>query len=137
MAVAAAGDGSVFGELKSMSGYSRTLAGGAAADGEEDGVGGAAILEVVAVAAAGGESGAIAGAQRLLAGVGDEDDLAEEHPDELVLFGVPVALARPGAGRQADEVDAELREAGGVAEAVPARAPGRARRRERGSAEPV
>ena len=55
----------------------------------------------------------------LLAIVGDQHHLALHDPDELVLGGVPVALARPLAGRQAQQVDAELGQAGGVAEQQP------------------
>src|SRR6185312_6530794 len=75
--------------------------------------------QVVAVAHAGFEAGAIAGAQRLFAVVGHHHQLTVEDVDELVLCDVPVALARPRAGRQREQVHPELRQAGGVAELAP------------------
>ncbi len=73
------------------------------------------------VAVAGGlrERRALTGAQQHLALVVDEDELALEHIDELVLVRMPMALARPSAGRQAHEIDAEVDEAAGVAEPLP------------------
>src|SRR5690242_14219563 len=71
---------------------------------------------------AGLERGAIAGPQRLLAGVGHQRQLALQHVDQLVLVGVPVPLARPDAGRQPRKVDPEGGEAAGLAEAPPGRA---------------
>ena len=62
----------------------------------------------MAVAGAFRKRRAIAGAQHRLAAVLDQRQLAFEHVDELVLVGVPMALARPIAGRQAHEVDAEI-----------------------------
>src|SRR5579862_8100838 len=69
------------------------------------------IDQVVPVGIAGLESGAIARTQRLLAAVADEAKLAFNHPNELILVAVPVALARPAAGRDHGQVDAEEREA--------------------------
>ena len=59
--------------------------------------------------------GTIAGAQNALPAVLDEDQLAFEHVSELVLVAVPVALARPTAGRQGHEIDAEISKASGIA----------------------
>src|SRR5437868_5608885 len=75
-----------------------------------------AILQTVAVPFIGRKPGRVAGMQHLFAVIGDEHNLAREHIDELVLAGVPMALARPGAGRQPQEVDTELRQPGRVAE---------------------
>ena len=65
---------------------------------------------------AGGEADAVAGDERLLAVVGDQDDLACQHHDEFVLVRMPMALARPRAGAKRHLVHAELREPGGAAE---------------------
>jgi hypothetical protein len=51
-----------------------------------------------------------------LAVVLDQHHLALDDPDELVLGRVPVALAGPLAGRQAQQVDPELVEADRVAQ---------------------
>src|SRR5215469_12007492 len=56
-------------------------------------------------------------AQHLLAGVGRQHNLSREHVDELVLLGVPVPLARPGARRQAHQVHSVLRQPRGIAKA--------------------
>src|SRR5688572_22888626 len=87
-----------------------------AADFEHGGLLPRAVLQTVPVAVVGREPGAVAGPQHLLAGVGDEHDLAREDINELVLASVPVALARPRAGRQAQQIDPELRQPGRVAE---------------------
>src|SRR3954471_16213491 len=80
---------------------------------------------MVAVRVAGREAGAVARPQPLFAFVGDHHDLAFEHVDELVLMGVPVALAGPGARRQSAEIHAVLLEARCASEpdaaALPAR----------------
>src|SRR5690349_6308219 len=86
------------------------------ADFEDLGVTLRAVLQAMPVGVSGREPGGVAGAQHLLAAVGDEHDLARKHIDELVAPGMPVALARPGAGRQAEKVYAELRQPGGVAQ---------------------
>ena len=57
-----------------------------------------------------------AGRQHCLALVGHQSRLAFEYVDELVLPFVPVALRRPGAGRQLEHIDAELREAEDIAQ---------------------
>src|SRR5688572_12989744 len=72
---------------------------------------------------------ALTGSQGRLAGVFDEYELALEHENEFVLVTVPVALARPAAGRQGHQVDAEVAQATGVTEAPPRSC--RARRIER------
>src|SRR5208282_707541 len=61
------------------------------------------------------EASSVARAQNFLAIIADENHFTRQHINELILFGVPVALARPGPGRQAQEVDAELRQAHRVA----------------------
>jgi hypothetical protein len=76
----------------------------------------APVLDVMAVRLAGREGGAVASLQELLARVGDQHALALQHIDELVLHAVPVPLARPLAGRQAQEVDAELGQPGRIAQ---------------------
>src|SRR3546814_4821472 len=70
----------------------------------------------MAVALAGGEAGGHAGLQKLLAGVGDEGELAFEHIDELVFMAVPVALRGGRAWRQAYQVHAEGIEAQRIAQ---------------------
>src|SRR5579884_3973666 len=72
---------------------------------------------MMAVAHAGWEADAVAGAEPRLAVVAHEDDFAVEDVNEFVLVRVPVALARPRAGREAQLVHAELRQARGGAEA--------------------
>lgn len=91
----------------------------ARADFEHHRVLAAAVLEAVAVGLARLEAGTVAGPQHVLAGLADQRHLAFEHVDELVLGAVPVALRRPRARRQAQQVDAELGEAGGIAEPGP------------------
>src|SRR5690606_32648603 len=68
------------------------IACGAVADLEVDGFPVGAVDEVVTIGAAGREAGRGAGSKDLFAGVGDESDFALEHPDELVLARMPVAL---------------------------------------------
>jgi hypothetical protein len=77
-------------------------------DLEEDGVPVGSILYMVAVADSGFESGAIAGAKKLLSGVCDEHDLALEDVNELILGGMPMTLAGPGTGRQPQEIHPEI-----------------------------
>src|ERR1044071_6177324 len=89
---------------------------GATADFQHLRVAVRAVLQAVAVAVIGRKAGGVAGPQYLFARVRNEHDLARQHIDELVLPGVPMALARRGAGRQPQEVDAELGQPGGVAE---------------------
>jgi len=75
-----------------------------------------AIDEVVRVAPSRRVAGAMSRPQHLLAGVGHEDHLAFEHPDEFVLERMPVAQRRLAAGREFDQVHAETGEAQFVAE---------------------
>jgi hypothetical protein len=63
------------------------------------------------------EASGVPGAKDFIAGVGHQHHLALEDVDELVFPAVPMALARPGAGRQPEQVDAELGQARRVAEA--------------------
>jgi len=44
---------------------------------------------------------------------------AFEHVDELVFVAVPVTLARPAAGRQGHQIDAEILKASRLAQAPP------------------
>jgi len=88
----------------------------ARADRQDFGVGVRAILQTMPVALAARKAGAIAGAQQFLAVVADQHDFAAQHVDEFVLVGVPVTLARPDAGREAQQAHAELGQAGRVAE---------------------
>jgi hypothetical protein len=69
------------------------------------------IDEVVAIGVAASEGGAISGPQHLLAAVGDQRQLALEHPHQFVLMAVPVTLARPGAGLDDGQIHAELSQA--------------------------
>jgi hypothetical protein len=92
------------------------VVGGAGADFEHLRVGRGAVLQAMAVAVVGRKSGGVAGAEDFLAAIGHQHDLAREDIDELVAGGVPVALARPRARRQAQQVDAELGQPGRVAE---------------------
>src|SRR5262249_21396704 len=69
----------------------RQVARRAVADLEIERVARGTIDQVVAVLLAGREAGAAARRQGLLAGVGDQHQLALDDPDELVLQGVPVA----------------------------------------------
>ena len=87
------------------------------------------------------------GAERFFAAVGNEDDLTGEDIDKLILAVVPMPLARPRAGRQAQQVDAELRQSRRVAEPLSlARSAGRIKgrrverpdyRRQRGDVDPL
>src|SRR5690606_9176831 len=85
----------------------------------------AAVLQVVAVAHPGLEARAVAGAHGLFAGVGDQHQFTFQHVDELVLAGMPVALAGPDAGVEGDQVDAERGQARGIAQLQPAAAAAR------------
>src|SRR5262249_14281187 len=82
-----------------------------------------AIDQAMAVIGAGLPAGRVASLQHGFAIVLEQHQLALEHVDELVLALMPMALGRLRAGRQARGIDAELVEAGGVAEPL-ARAPG-------------
>lgn len=54
------------------------------------------------------EGGAVAGPQNPPAVIGYERRLARQDPDEFILVRMPVPLARPGAGLEGEEVDAEI-----------------------------
>jgi hypothetical protein len=69
------------------------------------------IDEVVAIGVAGSERGAIAGHQHFVATVGDQCQLAFEHPHQFILMAVPVTLAGPGAGFDDSHIHAELSQA--------------------------
>jgi hypothetical protein len=66
------------------------------------------IDEVVAIGVAGSERRTIAGTQHFLATVGDQRQIALEHPHQFVLMAVPVTLAGPGAGLDDGQIHAEL-----------------------------
>jgi hypothetical protein len=75
-----------------------------------------AILQAVSVPVAGGKPRAVPGPEPYFTIIVHEYDLAAQDVDELVLVRVPVALARPGARRKPQQVDAELCEACRIAE---------------------
>ena len=52
----------------------------------------------------------------LLAGVRHERQFAGQYIDEFVFLLVPVALTRPGAGRQKSKIDTEVGESTGIAQ---------------------
>src|SRR5262249_35856409 len=83
-----------------------------------DGVG--AVDQVMAVARCGAKAGDHAGRQNRLALVGHQHGLALQHVDQLFLTLMPMPLRRPGAGRQREQVHAELRQSEGVAQPVAA-----------------
>jgi len=68
------------------------------------------------VSVSGGERRAIAGDEGLRAGIVDKRHFASENIEKLVFMRMPMTLARPRAWRQGQSVDAELRQAAGVAE---------------------
>src|SRR5579864_3073232 len=85
---------------------------------------------MMTVRIAGLEARAIARVQELGAGIGHKRHLAFQHIDEFVRAPVPMALARPRTGRQRQEIDAELRQARGIAQLLAlARATRRVERR--------
>ncbi len=61
----------------------------------------------MSVPIAGLEGRAVARAERLFPAIGDEDQLALQYHDKLILMGVPVPLAGPDARRNSGEVDTE------------------------------
>jgi hypothetical protein len=69
------------------------------------------IDEVVAIWVAASERSAISGPQHFVASVGDQRQLALEHPHQFVLVAVPVTLAGPGAGFDDGQIHAELSQA--------------------------
>jgi hypothetical protein len=82
-------------------------------------IAGAAVDQVVAVFVTGLEAGTIAGFQDFLAGVGDQYRFARQDIDEFILLEVPMPLAGPGAGWQAQKIDAELGQPRGIAQPAP------------------
>src|SRR5690606_26122271 len=92
------------------------LGGTARTDFQQHGLAITAVLDLVAVGDARLEAGAVAGAQQGFALVLDQHHLAVQHPDELVFRAMPVALAGPGPGGQAQQIDAELIQADRVAQ---------------------
>src|SRR5688572_11230928 len=74
------------------------------------------ILQMMTIGGASREARAVTAPQQLFAGIGYEYDFALEDVHELVLHGVPVSLARPGARRQPEQIHSKLREPGGIAD---------------------
>src|SRR5690606_1780712 len=70
-----------------------------------------------AVCVAAPETAAVTRAQQRVAMRRDQHYLAPARGHELVLGRMPMAPARPGARRQAQQVDPELGQAGGIAQA--------------------
>ena len=99
-------------------GVVRAVSAVAIADLEVHRIGSAAIDELMAVLDARREAGTHAGLQHLLALVGTQHHLALEHEHELVLVSVPMAHGGFPAGWQYRVVDADTREAEGVADAA-------------------
>jgi hypothetical protein len=66
------------------------------------------VLNMVTVRNAGFEPSAITCTQHLFAGIRDEHDLTLQHPHELILRSVPVALAGPSPRRKTLKIDPEL-----------------------------
>jgi hypothetical protein len=64
------------------------------------------------------ETCTVTSSEDLFTSVGNQNDLALDDPDELVLVSVPVALARPGVRRKMQQIDAELGQAGRIAESA-------------------
>lgn len=95
------------------------------ADFEQERIAAGAVLKMMPVRHACLEARAISGLQNLLAGIGDEHDLTFDYPNELVLSAMPVTLARPRARRKAQQIDAELGQAGRIAECLPQPVPAR------------
>jgi len=85
---------------------------------EDDGVPIGSILQMMAVVDAGFEPGAIAGTKNLFPRVRDENEFALEYVHELIFRGMPMPLARPGAGLQAQEIDSEIGQSGGITDSL-------------------
>ena len=100
----------------------RRLALRARADFQIDRVALRAVDEMMTVRRVGLEAGGVAGLEHGLAFVLDQHELAFEDVDELILLLVPVPQRRGRAGLERREIDAELVEADGVAEALASRA---------------
>jgi hypothetical protein len=69
------------------------------------------IDQVVTIGVAASERGAVSGPQHFLATVGDQCQLALEHPHQFVLKGMPVTLAGPPAGFDDGQIHTELSQA--------------------------
>jgi hypothetical protein len=70
---------------------------------------------MMSVGHAGRKASAVSSAQDLFAKPTDQHYLAFNYPNELILGGVPMTLARPLAGRHTREVYAKLCQAGSSA----------------------
>ena len=79
------------------------------------------VLQVVPVRDTGFEANAIAWAEKFFAVIRHQDHRTLEHVNKLVLFGVPMPLARPSSGREAQQVNSELRKPRGISQAPPGR----------------
>jgi len=73
----------------------------------------------MAITLTGFEAGAIASVEDGIADVGDEHDRSFQDVNELVFESMPMALTRPGARAQLQQIDAELGEPGGPPEPPP------------------
>jgi hypothetical protein len=85
---------------------------------EDDGILPGSILQMMAVLNSGFEAGAVAGTKKLLPRVRDQHELALEHVHELIFRGMPMPLARPGAGLQPQQIDSEVGQTGGVPDSL-------------------
>jgi hypothetical protein len=85
---------------------------------EDDGIAIRAILQMMTVMNSGFESGAIAGPKNLFTRVRDQHELALENIYELIFGGMPMPLAGPGAGQQAQEIDSEVGQPGGIPDSL-------------------
>jgi hypothetical protein len=94
----------------------RRIIGNASTNLEHLHIGARAVLQTMPVAIASLKAGGIAAAQEFLAGICHESNFAGQHVDEFVGLGMPMALAGPCAGRQCQQIDAELGQPGSVTE---------------------
>src|SRR5688572_20211229 len=92
------------------------IAGRAVADLQIENLGGAAVDEVVRIAAAGAEPGAHARLEQRRAGVGDERGVTLKNVDEFVLLRMRVPQCGLRPRREAGEIDAEVGEPEELAE---------------------
>ena len=92
----------------------RRIIGNASTNLEHLHIGARAVLQTMPVAIASLKAGGIAAAQEFLAGICHESNFAGQHVDEFVGLGMPMALAGPRAGRQCQQIDAELGQSGSV-----------------------
>jgi len=70
------------------------------------------VYQMMTIGIATPERRAISGAQNFFAGVGDQRQLAIEHPDEFVLMAMPMTLAGPSPRLDNRHVYAELGQPG-------------------------